>query len=134
MSERLRKFRRIDHLQRRLHDLSVWRLSALGRQRDQINAAHAEMLNAMSAGFFAFGSAAAAANRRIRAIEVEIENANRAHENQSRRSLELGARSQLAGASLRAATEQSRRDRQNRELADLIEEMLRASGSASRKG
>ena len=134
MNKRLRTIKRIEHLQRRMHELSVWRLTALGQQRDQLSTAHAEILSAMSAGVLAFGSTAAAATRRIRTLEVEIESVKRAHRTQSRRALELGARSQLAGASLKAATEQSRRDRQSGELADLVVGMLRASGSASRKG
>jgi hypothetical protein len=133
MNARLQKVRRIGHLQQRLRDLSLWRLSALDQQRDQLSDARAEMLRAMSDGLFAFGSAAAAASRRICAIEMELENANSVHELQSRQALEHGVRLQLALAALRAVTEQSVRNRQSHELAEAIEKMSHASGSASRK-
>ncbi len=133
MKARLERLKRIDQLQRRLHELSAWRLTALGRQRDQLTDAHLEMVNAMSADLFAFGGLAAAATRRIRAIEVEIDSAKGVYEAQAKRSLEHGARSQLAVGALKSAVAQHRRDGENKALAELIEAMLQAKGSASRK-
>jgi hypothetical protein len=133
MKAKLERLKRIEQLQRRLHELSDWRLMALGQQRNQLTDAHLQMLNATNADLFAFGAPAAVATRRIRAIEIEIESAKRVYEAQAKRTLEHGARSHLAGRALKAASAQNQRDQQNRSLAELIEVMLHAGSSASRK-
>ena len=107
MKKRLDKLKRIDRLQRRLHDLSVWRLTALGQQRDQLTNAHLEMLDAVGTGLLAFGRPAAAATRRIRALEVEIAAAKSVYEEQAKRSLEQGVRSRLADRAREAAAAES---------------------------
>ena len=133
MKVRLERLKRIDQLQKRLHELSAWRLMALGQQRDQLTEAHLEMLSALSEGLCAYGGPAAAATRRIRAMEMEIDSAKGVYDAQAKRSLEHGARSQLAGGALKTAAEQNRRVDQNKALAELIEATLHAKGSASRK-
>src|SRR5271155_3018640 len=133
MKKRLDKLVRIDRLQRRLHDLSVWRLAALGRQRDQLTNAHLEMLDAVGTGLLAFGRPAGAAPRRIRALEVEIAAAKGAYEEQAKRSLEQGVRSRLADRAREAAAADLRTDVEKRTLSELIEWSLQRPNSGSRK-
>lgn len=133
MKKRHDKLKQIDRLQRRLHDLSVWRLAALGKQRDQLTTAHVEMLDAVGTGLFAFGRPAAAATRRIRALEVEIVAAKAVYEEQSKRSLELGVRSRLADRAREAAAADLRTDVEKRTLSELIEWSLHRPNSGSRK-
>src|SRR5271156_2925491 len=114
MKKRLDKLEQIDRLQRRLHDLSVWRLAALGQQRDQLTKAHVEMLDAVGTGWFAFGRPAAAATRRIRALEVEIAAAKGDYDAQAQHSLEQGVRARLANRAREAAAADLRVDVEKR--------------------
>jgi len=133
LKKRLDKLKRIDRLQRHLHDLSVWRLAALGRQRDQLANTHLEMLDAVENGLLAFGRPAAAANRRIRALEVEIATAKGSYEEQAKRSLEQGVRSRLADRAREGAAADLRADVEKRTLLELIEWSLQRPNSGSHK-
>src|SRR5271167_5088702 len=110
MKTRLDKLKRIDKLQRRLHDLSLWRLIALGRARDQLTSAHLEMLDVVGTELFAFGGPAAAATRRIRALEREIAVAQAGYAEQAKRTLEHGVRSRVADVARETAAAQYRTD------------------------
>ena len=134
MKKRLEKMSRIDRLQRQLHDLSVWRLTALERQRDQLTNAHLEMLDAVGTGLLAFGQPAAAATRRIRALEIEISAARVGYEEQAKRSLEQGVRSRLADRAHGAAAAEFRSDLEKRSLSELIDWSVQQSRPGSRKG
>ena len=79
-----------------MHDLAVWRLAALGRERDGLAEDHREMLEAMGSGVAAYGAPAAAALRRIRAFEREIAAAEAELEAQTRQAIDQGARAKLA--------------------------------------
>jgi hypothetical protein len=133
MKTRLDKLNRIDRLQRRLHDLSLWRLIALGRARDQLTSAHLEMLEAAGTELFAFGGPAAAATRRIRALEREIAAAQAGYAEQAKRTLEHGVRSRVADVARETAVAQYRADAERRNLAELIDWSLRQSNPVSRK-
>jgi hypothetical protein len=133
VKKRLDKLRRIDRLQRLLHDQSGWRLASLGQQRDLLTSAHLEMLDAMGSGLLAFGPPAAAATRRIRALEVEIAAAQSGYDEQAKRSLEQGVRSRLADRAREAAAAELRTDLEKRTLSELIEWSVQQAISASRK-
>jgi hypothetical protein len=81
----------------------------------------------------AFGRPAAAATRRIRALEVEIAAAKGAYEEQAKRSLEQGVRSRLADRAREAAAADLRTDVEKRTLSELIEWSLQRPNSGSRK-
>lgn len=133
MKTRLDKLTRIDKLQRRLHDLSLWRLIALGRARDRLTSAHLEMLDAVGTELFAFGGPAAAATRRIRALEREIAVAQAGYAEQAKRALDHGVRSRVADVAREAAAAQYRADAERRNLAELIDWSLRQAHPGSRK-
>ncbi len=68
MKKRLEALEKIERLQKQMHDLAVWRLNALGRERDELADNHREMWQAMGRGVAAYGPPAAAAMRRIRSV------------------------------------------------------------------
>jgi hypothetical protein len=133
MKSKLDKLTRIDKLQRRLHNLSLWRLIALGHARDRLTGAHVEMLDALGTGLFAFGDPAAAATRRIRALEREIAVVQAGYAEQAKLTLEHGVRSKVADVARESASAQYRADAERRNLAELIDWSLRHAHPGSRK-
>lgn len=133
MKSRLEKLKRIERLQKQLHDLSVWKLSNLAEQRDKLATAHVEMVEALGEGLLAFGGAAAAATRRIRSIEVEMTAADAAHAEQVKHAFAQGARSKMAEQVAGRAREEYRREAEKKSLAELIEQSLQASPPGSHK-
>lgn len=133
MTTRLKRLRRIETLQKQLHDLARWRLVALGRRRDELAETHGEMLDALGEGLMAYGGPAAAGNRRIRALEVEIAGARLDHAAQAEEALRHGARSKLADRAAETAEVHHRRELEKKSLAELIEWSLQAAVSGPRK-
>jgi hypothetical protein len=131
MKKRLESLEKIGSLQKQMHDLEVWRLTAIGRKRDDLTQAHREMLAAMGSGVAAYGAPAAAALRRIRAVEREIAAAAAEYEAQTRRAIDQGTRAKLADRARESADARYRDQRQRKELADLIERSLRNPKSSS---
>lgn len=133
MKSRLDKLKRIERLQKQLHDLSVWKLSNLAEQRDKLAVAHVEMIQALGEGLLAFGGAAAAATRRIRSLEVEMTETNAAHAAQAKQAFAQGARSKLAEQVVGRARAEYRRETEKKSLAELIEQSVQSSVTGSRK-
>lgn len=133
MKKKLDKLKRIEKLQKRLHDLSVWRLAHLAQQREQLAIAHSEMIQSLGDGLLQFGGAASAGSRRIRGIEVEMASAKSDYEAQSKATQSHGARTRLAERAVETATGKYRQDLENRSLAELIEWSLQAANTAPRK-
>ena len=131
MKKRLEALERIERLQKQMHDLAIWRLTALGRERDALAENQREMWEAMGRGVAAYGAPAAAAMRRIRGLEREIAAAEAEYEAQTRRAVDQGARAKLADRARESADARYREQRQRKELADLIENSLRNPKSSS---
>ncbi len=131
MKKRLETLEKIKRLQKQMHDLAVWRLSELGRERDDLAENHREMLEAMGRGVVSYGPPATAGMRRVRALEREIAAAAAEVEAQTRRAIDQGARAKLADRARESADARYREQRQRKELADLIENSLRNSKSSS---
>ena len=133
MKERLDRLKKIEKLQKRLHELSQWRATALARERDQLAETHVQMMQSLGAGLTSFGGAAAAATRRIRRLEVEMTSAQADYEAQAKESLSHGARSKVAEKAVEKAAEQHRQAMEKKSLMELIEQSLQSSSTASRK-
>ena len=131
MKKRLESLEKIGSLQKQMHDLEVWRLNALGRKRDDLIEAHREMLAAMGSGVAAYGAPAAAALRRIRAVEREIAAVAAEHEAQTRRAIDRGARAKLADRARGSVDALYRDQKQRKELMELIERSLANPKSSS---
>ena len=133
MKNKLDKLKRIERLQRRMHDLSSWKLTHMTREREKLGQAHGEMITALGEGLLSFGGAAAAATRRIRAIEVEMTAADAAQAEQARHTLEQGLRYRAAERAVESISVKHRSDIQNKSLAELIEQSLQRPPSGTRK-
>jgi hypothetical protein len=125
MKKRLEALEKIERLHKQMHDLAVWRLTALGRERDDLIENHRQMLEAMGRGVIFYGAPAAAATRRVRALEMQIAAAAAEVEAQTRRAIEQGVRAKLADRARDSADARYREQRQRKELAELIERSLR---------
>jgi hypothetical protein len=133
LKKKLERLKRIERLQKRIHELSTWKLSKLAARKEQLDVAHIEMIAALGEGLLSFGGAASAATRRIRALEVEKQEANVAHEAGQRQSFELGMRARAAERAVQATAAEARAEADKKSLEALIEQSLRADGPVPRK-
>ena len=131
MKKRIESLVRIERVHSQMHDLAVWRLATLGRERDDLVENHRQMLEAMERGVSAYGAPAAAALRRVRALEREIAAAEAEVEAQKRRAIDQGTRAKLADRARESLEVKYREHNERKELADLIERSLRNSKSSS---
>ena len=133
MKSKLDKMKRIERLQKRIHELSTWKANRLALKRDELVGAHAEMIAALSEGLLSFGGAASAATRRIRALEVETREVNAAHEVQSRKALEHGLRARAAERAVQSTAAEARSEAQKKSLEELIEQSQQPGRSVPHK-
>jgi acetyl-CoA carboxylase carboxyltransferase component len=130
-AKRLQKLERLERLYKQMHELEVWRLETLKRERDALAESHRAMFAALGEGIAAYGAPAAAAMRRILAIEREIVETETEVAEQKRKAFDQGARAKLADRA-RETVDQRYRDQQRRkELAELIERSLNNPKSSS---
>jgi len=125
MKKRLEALEKIERLHRQMHDLMVWRLTALGRERGSLVEDHRQMLAAMEGGVLAYGAPAAAAFRRIRALEMKIAAADVELAAQQRRAVAQGARAKLADRAREGVEALYRDQKERKDLAELIDVALR---------
>jgi len=133
VKSKLDKLKRIERLQKRMHDLARWKLTHMAHEREQLAQAHSEMIAALGEGLLSFGGAASAATRRIRAIEVEMKSAEAAETAQARHALEQGLRSRAAERAVQSTSAQHQSEVQNKNLAELIEQSLQTRFPGSGK-
>src|SRR5271167_818626 len=111
MKKRLEALEKIERLHRQMHDLMVWRLTALGRERGSLVEDHRQMLAAMEGGVLAYGAPAAAADLELAA--------------QQRRAVAQGARAKLADRAREGVEALYRDQKERKDLAELIDVALR---------
>lgn len=133
MRKRLEKLKRIERLQKHIHELSTWKVARLAAKRTQLADAHLEMIVALGDGLLSFGGAASAATRRIRAIEVETGEISAAHDAQVLQSQEFGMRAHAAKRAVQSTDAKVRAEADKKSLETLIEQSLRSPGSVPRK-
>jgi hypothetical protein len=131
MKKRLEALQKIGRLQKQMHDLAIWRLTALDRAREELAESHRQMLDALASGFLSFGAPALAATRRVRALEKEIAAAAAECETQTKRVLDQGVRAKLADRAYEDAGAEYREQRQRKELAELIDRSVNNPKSSS---
>jgi len=133
VKSKLDKLKRIERLQKRMHELSVWKLTHMAQEREKLTRTHSEMVTALGEGLLCFGGAASAATRRIRTIEVAMTAAQAAETEQARHALEQGMRSRAAERAVQSTAIKHRSELQNKSLAELIDQSLQTSLSGSHK-
>jgi hypothetical protein len=121
MKKRLEALEKIERLHKQMHDLAVWRLAALGRRRDGLVEDHRQMLAAMESDLVAYGAPAAAAFRRIRALETKIAAAEIELAAQQRSAVAQGVRAKLADRAREDVEARYLDQKARKELAELVD-------------
>ena len=130
MKRRLDALTRIGRLQALTHDLGRWRLHSLEGQQAGLNddlKAVFEILNSDGVGN---GLHAGLVARRIRALQLRLDQLAPEQESARRSVLTQGTRAKLAEQAIEAATLGYRRLNERKELAEIIERAL-ARGASS---
>ncbi|MGC2783331.1 MAG: hypothetical protein WA397_05735 [Roseiarcus sp.] len=130
MKKHLDALTRIGRLQTLMHDVGRSRLSALERQQAGLNDDLKAVFEAQEADEFAYGAQAGLVARRIRALQLKLDQLARERESARRSVLTQGARAKLAELAIEAAALGYRRVNERKELAEIIERAL-ARGASS---
>ena len=131
MKKRLDALEKISQLQAKLHDLTRWRLAAIGQQRVSLEEAEREMIDALNSDAVGVGAPAAAASSRLRSIGRQIAIAKADYDAQSQRVLDQGARAKIAQRMVESADAKMRAEKERKDLGDLIERSLNAKTSSA---
>ena len=131
MKKRLDALEKISQLQSKLHDLTRWRLAAIGQQRVSLEEAERQMIDALNSDAVGVGAPAAAASSRLRSIGRQIAIAKADYDAQSQRVLDQGARAKIAQRMVESADAKMRAEKERKDLGDLIERSLNAKTSSA---
>jgi hypothetical protein len=131
MKKRLDALEKISQLQAKLHDLTRWRLAAIGQQRVSLEEAEREMIDALNSDAVGVGATAAAASSRLRSIGRQIAIAKADYDAQSQRVLDQGARAKIAQRMVESVDAKMRAERERKDLGDLIERSLNSKTSSA---
>jgi hypothetical protein len=131
MKRRLDALTRIGRLQALMHDLGRWRLHAVERQQAGLNDDLRAVFDILGADEIANGVDAGLVNRRIRALQVRLDQLAREQESAHRTVLTQGIRAKLAELAIEAAALGYRRLNERKELAEIIERALGRSASST---
>ncbi len=132
MKEKIERLVRIERLKKRMHEIAVWRQAAATLEKDKLNAAHAEMIEAMGDGLMAYGPPAAIGARKVRGIERQLARVEAVEKHLTERALEEGRLAKLADRWLDSARDAHREVLDRRSLEELVEATLKPD-SGSRK-
>ncbi len=114
-----------------MHDVERWRLNSLERQQAGLNADLKAVFEALDADKIAYGAQAGLVARRIRTLQVRVDQLAREQESAHRSVLTQGTRTKLAELAVDAAALSYRRMKERRELAEIIERALGRSASST---
>jgi len=131
MKRRLDALTRIGRIQALMHDLGRWRLHAVERQQAGLNNDLKAVFEALEADEIATGIHAGLVTRRIRALQVRLDQLAREQESAHRSVLTQGARAKLAELAIETAALGYRRSNERKELAEIIEQALGRSASST---
>jgi hypothetical protein len=130
MKRRLEALTRIGRLQALMHDLGRWRLHSLEGQQAGLNDDLKAVFEILDSDEVADGVHAGLIARRIRALQLRLDQLAREQDSARRSVLTQGARAKLAEQAIEAATLSYRRVNERKELAEIIERAL-ARGASS---
>ena len=131
MKRRLDALTRIGRLQALMHDLGRWRLHSLDRQQAGLNDDLKAVFEVLEADKIANGVHAGLVGRRIRALQLRLDQLAPEQESARRSVLTQGTRAKLAEQAIEAATLGYRRLNERKELAEIIERALARSASST---
>jgi hypothetical protein len=130
MKKRLDALTRIGRFQTLMHDVGRSRLSVLERQQAGLNDDLKAVVESLEADELAYGAQAGLIARRIRALQLKLDQLARERESARRSVLTQGTRAKLAELAIEAAALGYRRVNERKELAEIIERAL-ARGASS---
>jgi hypothetical protein len=131
MKRRLDALTRIGRLQGLMHDLGRWRLHSLERQQAGLNDDLKAVFAILDSDEIANGVHAGLVARRIRALQLRLDQLAREQEGARRDVLTQGGRAKLAEQAIEAAALDYRRLNERKELAEIIECALARSASST---
>jgi hypothetical protein len=131
MKKRLESLEKISDLQSKLHDLNKWRLAEIEQKRRELEEIQRAMIEAIDRDAINQGALAAAASRRLRAIDRQIATTKAAYEAQSQRTRDQGARAKVAERLVQSADAEYRAQKERKDLGDLIERSVGRKPSSS---
>jgi hypothetical protein len=131
MKKRLDALSRIGRFQALMHNVALSRLHSLDRQRAGLNDDLKAVFETLAADEIAVGAQVRLVERRIRALQLRLDQLQREQETARRSVLAQGTRAKLAELAVEAATLGYRRLNERRELAELIERTIARRSASS---
>ncbi len=131
MKKRLDALTRIGRVQALMHDVGRSRLQSLERQQAGLNDDLRAVFETLEADEIAYGAQAGLVARRIRALQVRLDQLGREQDTARRNVLAHGTRAKLADLAIEAAALGYRRLNERKELAELIERAIARRSASS---
>jgi hypothetical protein len=131
MKKRLDALTRIGRFQTLMHDVGRLRLDALERQLSGLSDDLKAVFETLEADDIAYGAQAGLVARRIRVLQLKLDQLAREQESARRSVLTQGTRAKLAELAIEAAALGYRRVNERKELADIIERALARDASST---
>jgi hypothetical protein len=130
MKRRLDALTRIGRFQALMHDVGRSRLHSLERQQAGLNDDLKAVFEALEVDEIAYGAQAGLVARRIRALQLRLDQLAREQESARRSVLMQGTRAKLAELAIEAAALGYRRLNERKELAEIIEQAIARRGAS----
>ncbi len=131
MKKRLDALTRIGRFQSLMHDVGRWRLDTLQRQQAGLNDDLKAVFETLEADEMAYGAQAGLVARRIRTLQVRLDQLAKEQETARRSALTQGTRAKLAELAIEAAALTYRRLDERKELAEVIERAIARRSTSS---
>ena len=131
MKKRLDALTRIGRFLALMHDVGRSRLHSLERQQAGLNEDLKAVFKALEADEIAYGAQAGLVARRIRALQLSLDQLAREQETARRSVLSDGTRAKLAELAIEAASFSYRRLNERKELAEIIERAIGRRSASS---
>jgi hypothetical protein len=131
MKRRLDALTRIGRFQALMHDVGRSRLHSLERQQAGLNDDLKAVFEALEVDEIAYGAQAGLVARRIRALQLRLDQLAREQESARRSVLTQGTRAKLAELAIEAAALGYRRSNERKELAEIIEQAVARRSASS---
>jgi hypothetical protein len=131
MKKRLDALTRIGRFQTLIHEVGRSRVNALERQEARLNDDLKAVFEALEADELACAPHAGLVARRIRLLQLRLDQLAREQESARRNALAQGTRAKLAELAIEAAALGYRRVNERKELAEIIEQALTRSASST---
>jgi hypothetical protein len=131
LKKRLDALTRIGRFQTLMYDVGRSRLHALERQLAGLNDDLKAVFEALEADELAYGAQAGLVARRIRSLQLRLDQLAREQESARESSLTQGTRARLAELAIEAASLNHRRSTERKELAEIIERTIGRRSASS---